>query len=176
MAKAKQKDDRRARFVTEYAKDLNGLQAAIRAGYSAKTAGSQASRLLKNVKVRSEIDALLKKVATKNEITVERTLQEIARIAYGDVRKLYDEKGALKPIHELDEDAAAQIAGVEVDEVRRGDEEDPIAVVTRKLKRWDKGKALDQCMAYLGMHKTANPAEGGSLSLTINLSGGKRVR
>jgi len=43
--------DRQKFFCMEYLKDLNGTQAAIRAGYSAKTAMEQASRLLSNVKV-----------------------------------------------------------------------------------------------------------------------------
>jgi single-stranded DNA-binding protein len=43
-------------FVHEYLKDLNGKQAAIRAGYSPKTAESQASRLLRNVKVQNLIN------------------------------------------------------------------------------------------------------------------------
>jgi phage terminase small subunit len=170
---AKTKDDRRGRFAQEYVKDLNVTAAAIRAGYSPKTAASQGSRLLKDAKVRVDVDARLAKVATRNEITVERTLKEIARIAYGDVRKLYNADGSLKKIGDLDEDAAAQIAGVEVDTTKVAEE---VTISTAKLKRWDKVKALDQCMAYLGMHKTANPTEGGGLALTINLSGGKRVR
>ena len=174
---AKPKDDRRVRFAQEYAKDLNATQAAIRAGYSAKTATKQGSRLLTRVDVQQAIGKLLQKVATKNEITVERTLQQIARLAYGDVRKLYDEKGNLRPIHELDEDAAAMIGGIETDEIVTGSGEERSSIgVTRKVKTRSMERALDMCMAYLGMHKTANPAEGGSLSLTINLSGGKRVR
>ena len=167
--------DRRARFAQEYVKDLNITQAAIRAGYSAKTASAQGSRLLKDVRVRADIDARLAKLAKSNEITVERTLKEIARIAYGDTRKLFNEDGSLRKLSELDDDAAALIASIETDEIRAGEGREVIGY-TRKVKRWDKVKALDQCMAYLGMHKTANPAEGGSLSLTINLSGGKRVR
>ena len=42
----------RERFVREYLIDRNGTQAAIRAGYSPKTAAAQASRLLKDVKVQ----------------------------------------------------------------------------------------------------------------------------
>lgn len=173
---AKPGEDRRARFVQEYAKDLNGTQAAIRAGYSERTAAQQASRLLRNVQLRAEVEQLLLKVARKNEITVERTQQEIARIAYADARKLYGPDGNLLPIPQLDDDTAATIAGVEVDEVRRGDEEKPIAIITRKVKRWDKGKALEQCMSILGMHKSAPASEAGSLSLTINLSGGKKLK
>jgi phage terminase small subunit len=174
---AKPDDDRRARFAQEYVKDLNATQAAIRAGYSAKTAKAQGSRLLTRVDVQTAIQALVGKIAIKAEITVERTLQEIARIAYGDRRKLYNADGSLRPMHELDDDAAALIAEVESDEMYAGRGEERVLVgFTRKVKSWSKTKALDQCMAYLGMHKTANPSEGGGLALTINLSGGKRVR
>lgn len=48
--------EQRKRFVDEYLIDLNGTQAAIRAGYSPKTAQEQASRLLSNVMVRAEIE------------------------------------------------------------------------------------------------------------------------
>ena len=49
---------RHKRFAEEYCADQNGTQAAIRAGYSEKTAHVIASRLLRNVKVRAAVDAL----------------------------------------------------------------------------------------------------------------------
>jgi phage terminase small subunit len=58
-------------FVREYLLDSNGTQAAIRAGYSEHTAESQASRLLRNVKVEEAIAAGRKKLADKVEITKE---------------------------------------------------------------------------------------------------------
>lgn len=180
--------DRRARFVQEYAKDLNATDAAIRAGYSAKSARAQGSRLLTNADIQQAVGKLLQKIAAKNEITVERTLLEISRIAYQDARKMYREDGSLKLPHEWDDDTAAFVAGVEteedyhsqVDVEGEGEEAQatvkPSVTITRKVKRWDKVKALDQCMAYLGMHKTVDPAASGSLSLTINLSNRKPAR
>lgn len=170
------KDDRRERFAQEYAKDLNGTQAAMRAGYVAKSAHVTASRLLSDAKVNGMIQGILARAAQASEITVERTMKEIARIAYGDRRKLYDALGGLRNIHELDDDTAALISELETDELFAGSGGERVNIgLTRKVKTWSKGKALDQCMAILGMHKTANPSEGGGLALTINLSGGKRV-
>lgn len=174
---AKPKDDKRARFAQEYVKDLNATQAAVRAGYSAKTAKAQGSRLLTRVDVSEQIQALQAKVAAKSEITIERTMREIARIAYGDRRRLYDENGGLRNVHDLDEDAAALISELETDELFAGSGGDRVHIgYTRKVKTWSKNKALDQCMAILGMHKSVNPTEGGGLALTINLSNGKRAR
>jgi phage terminase small subunit len=52
---------RRERFAREYLLDLNGTRAAIRSGYSAKTAPQAASRMLKNVKVRALLKELLRR-------------------------------------------------------------------------------------------------------------------
>ena len=95
--------DKRARFAAEYAKDFNATQAAIRSGYAKKGAHVTASRLLADPRVAAMVQAILGRVAAKTEITVERTMQEIARIAYSDPRKLYDAKGKLKAVHTLDE-------------------------------------------------------------------------
>ena len=170
--------DRAALFAAEYLKDRNGTHAAIRAGYAKSGAHVQATRLLKTAKVKAIIAASMARVVASAEVSVERTLKEIARIAYGDVRKLYNPDGSMKRIHELDEDGAALIAGLEVDELTAqgpGGEQQAIGF-TRKMKLASKTKALDQCMAYLGMHKTVAPSGQGGMQLSINLSGGKKVR
>ncbi len=70
------------RFIQEYLIDYNGTQAAIRAGYSAKTAQEQASRLLSNVMVAAEIERLNQKTAAKLEITRESIMQELAAVGF----------------------------------------------------------------------------------------------
>ena len=66
-------------FVNEYLKDRNGKQAAIRAGYSPKTANEQASRLLTNVNVADAVKSKSKKIADKAEITAEWVLKELKK-------------------------------------------------------------------------------------------------
>jgi phage terminase small subunit len=73
--------DRQERFCQEYLVDLNATQAAIRSGYSAKTADVQASRLLGNVQVQARVDALKKQRAMSTGITAEKVLTRIDRIA-----------------------------------------------------------------------------------------------
>lgn len=65
------------RFCEEYLIDLNATQAAIRAGYSEKTAQEQASRLLSNVMVQAAIDAGKKQRSANTGITAERVLTGI---------------------------------------------------------------------------------------------------
>lgn len=74
-------------FVREYLIDLSATQAAIRAGYSAKTAYSQGERLLKNVEIERAVSAAMKIRADRTEITADRVLQELAKIGFSDIRK-----------------------------------------------------------------------------------------
>ena len=63
------------------------------------------------------------------EITADRVLKEIARPAFLDIRKAFNADGSLKPIHDLDDDTAAAIAGLEVSEIRG---EDGVSTVLKK--------------------------------------------
>ncbi len=72
--------DKQAIFVKEYLVDLNATQAAIRAGYSAKTANEQGSRLLTNVSVQKLIQEHMNKRSERTEITAEYVLTGIKRV------------------------------------------------------------------------------------------------
>ena len=73
--------DKQARFVAEYLVDSNATQAAIRAGYSEKTAHSCGPRLLENAGVAEAIEAKRGKVLKKLELTAEKVLSDIYRLA-----------------------------------------------------------------------------------------------
>lgn len=75
---------KQAAFVREYLIDLNATQAAIRAGYSPKTAQEQSARLLSNAMVKAEVEKASAKRAEKLEISAERVLTEISRMAFYD--------------------------------------------------------------------------------------------
>ena len=143
---------KQAAFVAEYLVDRNATQAAIRAGYSKKTAGQIGDENLKKPEIRAAIDAGLAKLSGKIEITAERVLRERARLAFFDPRKLFTEKGEPKAIAELDDDAAAVVAGLDVREEFEGNGEDRALVGS--VKKWkisDKVAALTLAMRHLGM-------------------------
>jgi Terminase small subunit len=71
---------KQARFVEEYQVDLNGTQAALRAGYSHKTADQQASRLLTNVKVQEALQAAITARSQRTEIKADWVIGELAKI------------------------------------------------------------------------------------------------
>lgn len=68
---------KQARFVSEYLVDLNGKQAAIRAGYAAHTADRQASRLLTKAEVRAAVTAGKTKLAAVTAITKAWVVDEL---------------------------------------------------------------------------------------------------
>ena len=83
MAKDKA-PDRQIQFAQEYVIDFNGKQAAIRAGYSERSAEVTACKMLRTAKVRSEIERLLADdVGRRNEIR-ERNINELLPLAYTD--------------------------------------------------------------------------------------------
>jgi phage terminase small subunit len=75
---------KQAAFVMEYLKDLNATQAAIRAGYSKKTASSQGERLLRNAEVQAAVTKGREKLAAKAEVTAERVLNGLLAEATAD--------------------------------------------------------------------------------------------
>lgn len=143
------------RFVEEYLIDLNATQAAIRAGYSVRTARSIGEENLTKPDISSAIQAAKAARTERTHITQDRVLQELARIAFFDLRKLYREDGSLKAMHELDDDAAAVLAGVDVVEIGKASVEDGeikhTPEFTKKAKVFDKTTALTLAMRHLGM-------------------------
>jgi phage terminase small subunit len=136
-------------FAAEYLKDKNGKQAAIRAGYSPKTAEQQASRLLRKVKVRQAIEKHFSKVEEEAIVKVSDVLLELKRIALTDIGQAFDENGNLKPLKDIPEDVRRAIAGIDVDELYEGHGQDREQVgETKKIRFWDKNRALENLGRY----------------------------
>lgn len=149
------------RFIAEYLKDSNATQAAIRAGYSPVSAKQQASRLMTNHDVRRQIDdqkaQLLAKVAEEAGISLDKTLREIARVAYFDPRRLFGTDGRPLEITDLDDDTAAVVAGLDVLEEWAGTGDDRRLVgLVKKWKLADKLGALEKLMKHLGGYQADN--------------------
>lgn len=135
------------RFVDEYLTDLNASQAAIRAGYSKKTAGRQAIELLNKTHIAAEISARKKQIADDTGITRNRIIHEMARLAFFNIKGLVDSDGNPKSIHELTDDVAAAINGIDITVI--GSPESQVGKV-RKYKVPDKNKALENLAKILG--------------------------
>lgn len=112
---------RRRRFVDEYLVDLNATQAAIRAGYSERTARSQGQRLLTNVDIQAALTKRIEDRAARTEVTADAVLKKVAEIAMTNLSAFVAwEKGeiTLRPSAEI---PAAQMSALqEIAETREG--------------------------------------------------------
>ena len=137
---------KQARFVMEYPIDLCGKQAAIRAGYAAKTARQRAYMLLRKPHVRAAIEANKQALAKAAGITAERVLGEIALVAFSDVQDYVErDKRGLKTKEFRDMPDGKSRALESITE-SRGPNGDRVTV-----KVHDKMKALDKLCAHLGI-------------------------
>jgi phage terminase small subunit len=141
-------------FVFEYLRDRNATQAAIRAGYSPKTAGSQGHDLLKLPEIRVAVDRSLERLTEKTELSLERVVHQLHRILLADPADAFTEAGALKPIHEIPEDLRRAISGLDSEELweKVDDQAEQIGTV-KKLKFWSKTDASQQLLRVLGAFK-----------------------
>jgi len=137
-------------FAQEYLVDFNASQAAIRAGYSAKTSRTSGCTLLANPNIQAFIKEQQQKRAEKLEISADRVLKEIAKIAFFDVRNLFENDGIPKNINELDENTSGAICGLDV--VTVGNSDSGLGQVL-KYKLADKNAGLEKLCKYLGLFK-----------------------
>jgi len=140
----------RDRFVLEYLKDFNATQAAIRAGYSAKTAASQGQRLLKSAVVGEAIRKSHIKLFKKTEASTERLLKELAAIAFLDPGQFFDAHGNLLRIDAMPEEATRALRYLKVKELFDPVTGEPIGRRCN-LVFHSKIAALKTLARYLGM-------------------------
>ena len=138
------------RFVAEYLIDLNATQAAIRAGYSVKTAGSVGSENLTKPEIKAAVEVGQAARAAKAGITADRVLEEVRRLALSDVRTLFDEGGNLRPLHELSDEQAAAVAGLEV-VIKNAKAGDGQTDTIHKINVWDKPKSLEMLAKHFAL-------------------------
>jgi hypothetical protein len=87
---------RQALFVAEYLKDLNASAAARRAGYSEKTAFRSGIENMQKPAITEAIAAAMKDRSERVQITADRVLLELSRLAFLDIRKAFNADGSLK--------------------------------------------------------------------------------
>ena len=139
---------KQARFVEEYLVDLNASEAYLRAGYKTGNPNVCGSRLLANASIQKSVQEAQADLSRRTEITQERVLKELSRVAFGSQRDLlsWGPSGVvLEESNGLTDDAAAMVAEVGETVTANGK--------SLKLKTHDKVKALELIGRHLGMFK-----------------------
>lgn len=139
----------------------NSLADAYRVAYPTcktwkhESVHNKASALKRNVYVAARIRSLAQKVEREFVVDKARVLQEAARLAFFDIRKLTDSEGNPIPVHQLDADTAAAIQGLEL-ATERGPDRESGPTIVRKYKMADKNTAVERLFKHLGLFKEDN--------------------
>ena len=145
MAKKAKLTEKQQRFVDEYLIDLNATQAAIRAGYSVKTANEQGSQNLAKLSIQQAIAEQMAERSKRTGINQDRVVLELAKIALVKMTDIVDSQGRIKS--DASPDDLACIESVKYKE----SESDAGSSVEREVKIASKLKALELLGKHLGM-------------------------
>lgn len=160
-------NEKQFRFADEYLTDFNGKQAAIRAGYAPAHASRRAFELLRKPHIMAYLAVKRRELANKLNISKERTMLEIGRLAFSDIRKFFADDGTLKDVHLLDDDSAAAVSSVESDETFESIGESRVWTgYAKKVKLWDKVRALEMLAKH---YKILEVDEDGGIKLSVTI-------
>ena len=159
--------DKQKRFVEEYLIDLNATQAAIRAGYSPKTANEQGNRLLTNVSVQTELNKQMAKRSRRTGVTQDRVVRELAKIAFLDMTQVVDDHGRIKDDATPEDRACIESIKYKSSSGDQGES------VEREVKVASKLKALELLGKHLGMYSDKLNIEG---AVPIVISGADELK
>lgn len=136
---------KQAAFVREYLVDLNATAAAVRAGYSAKTAQWIGPRLVTKSHVQAAIAAAMAERSERTKIDADWVLRTLAEEKQADIADLFDDSGNLLPMKEWPKVwRTGPVVGLECFEEYAGRGEDRVAVgMVRKVKLSDRTKHIE---------------------------------
>jgi phage terminase small subunit len=145
-------NDKQRRFCEEYVIDLNATQAAIRAGYSKKTANEQGSQLLAKLSIQQFIKTLQRKLSEATGITAKRVIEELAKVGFSDIKLYYETGTEIKDITKLENNLSAAVSSIKITET----EGDWGSKTVKEFRLHDKISALDKLGKHLGVFEKDN--------------------
>lgn len=142
--------DKQERFCYEYCIDYNATQAAIRAGYSSKTAAEIGRQALSKKHIKDKIKQLQESLAETAGISALRVIQEHAKIAFSNAGQIRDGWMKLKDFENLTDDEKACIQSISTKTTKRNIDGEEVEDVFVNVKMYDKQKSLDSISKMLG--------------------------
>lgn len=134
---------KQTKFIDEYLVDLNATQAAIRAGYSRRTARTIAADLLANVYIKAALKVAQDDLARRTGITQEMVIAELKEIAFSRIGDFIEwgPDGIVLKSSGLDADQSAPVADISMKGAAGG----------VRVRLYDKLRALELLGKHLGL-------------------------
>lgn len=169
--------DKQKRFADEYLIDLNATQAAIRAGYSPKTANEQGARLLANVSLQDYLGERMEERKRRTEITQDMVLRELAAIGFSNVTDIATVEKEERTYQDAEgEEQRYERVAVIIKETAHLTEESQKAISSIKqgkngieVKLYDKVAALEKIGKHLGMFRGDDDGQGEGVTIIDDL-------
>jgi phage terminase small subunit len=178
------KNLRHEQFVQLYFADpeKNAERAYANAGFQVKTAKEKSTsasacsvRLLKDARVQKRLAELVDRQIKRLDISADRVLVEMSRIAFSDVRKVVGENGYISDPAEWDDDMACAVAGLETEKLYEGKGKDRTFIgYTQKIKLWDKNTALTNLAKHFKLLTTDEEVKGDTYNFHLYLPHNER--
>ena len=159
-------NERQRRFVEEYLVDLNATQAAIRAGYSKKTAYRTGADNLKKPQISKAIQGRIQKRSERAKIDADYVLNRLVEIDELDVADILDGGGNMLPVQDWPKQWRQSITGIDIQQIMIGDAES----VIRKIKWPDKLRNLELLGKHVNVKAFEEEKGGGSDDLAEALA------
>lgn len=164
---------KQAAFVREYLVDLNATQAAIRAGYSARTAAAVGFENLRKPKIALEVEKAQADRAERTQVTADRVLAELAKLAFANLGDYFRLASGHDPVIDLStatRDQLAALTEITVDDYTDGRGEDARDVRRIRIKMADKRGALELLGRHLGLWdaKADDPESANALKAFVD--------
>jgi phage terminase small subunit len=144
---------RERNFVGEYLIDLHGTKAAIRAGYSPRSAAVQASDLLKRPHIIAAIQERRNCHAKRLDVSAERILDELASCAFSNMQDFWPAPGEHIDLSTMERRLTAAVQSIKIKETLVAGEDGKPAMLERQteLKLYNKIAALEKLGNHLGL-------------------------
>jgi len=155
-------NDRQKQFCLEYLVDLNATQAAIRSGYSTKTAGSVGSENLTKPEIVKEIKKQIDKTQDRTKVKIDRIVKELEKIVFFDIKSIvkdYNECGVT--FHTIDNIDGATIAHIS----EKHNTKDGIIYID--MKPHDKLKAIELLGKHYKMYTDMTGLDPGTVTTPL---------
>lgn len=161
-------------FAQALARGLSASDAYTDAGY--KESRSAASRLSSNVNITARVAEIVGRGSQRAEIDVAKVLQELGRIGFSDLRRVFTKGGRLIDPSNWDDETAAAISSIKVITRPSGgvdNDGNKEVEYVHEIKLWDKNSALEKIAKHLGMF-IERVEHSGAASFTFNLDNARK--
>lgn len=152
------------KFCREYLIDLNLTQAAIRAGYSKKTAYAIGSENLRKPQIQEFLRGFRKNISEKNDNLSQKVIDELVRIGFSNVQDFITDGNTIRDISQIDRQTASPVASVKKSVTTFGEDGHKEVV---EFKLWDKVGALEKLGRHLGIFELDNKQKNAVINVNV---------